>query len=155
MEIISTEQGGGPIHTELADWFSLTCSYDGRDTGGRAIGRRLFERAGLTPDDVDVATVFDHFTMAVPLTLEQYGFCHEGEGGAFIESGATRWPDGALPVNTHGGSNGEAFIHGANHVPEAVRQLRGHAVNQVSGAEIAFVNGSITDPAGAILLARA
>lgn len=155
VEIISTEQGGGPIHTELADWFSLTCSYDGRDTGGRAIGRRLFERAGLTPDDVDVATVFDHFTMAVPLTLEQYGFCHEGEGGAFIESGATRWPDGALPVNTHGGSNGEAFIHGANHVPEAVRQLRGHAVNQVSGAEIAFVNGSITDPAGAILLARA
>jgi acetyl-CoA acetyltransferase len=113
----------------------------------------LFARAGLTAGDVDVAMVFDHFTMAVPLTLEQYGFCGEGEGGPFIESGATRWPDGALPVNTHGGSNGEAFIHGANHVPEAVRQLRGEAANQVPGAEVALVSGSITDPAGAILLA--
>jgi acetyl-CoA acetyltransferase len=155
VEVLAAEQGGGPIHTELADWFSLTCSYDGRDAGGRAIGDRLFARAGLAPSDVDVAMVFDHFTMAVPLTLEQYGFCGEGEGGPFIESGATRWPDGALPVNTHGGSNGEAFIHGANHVLEAVRQLRGEAASQVAGAEVAFVNGSITDPGGAMLLGRA
>ncbi len=154
VEVLAAEQGSGPIHTELADWFSLTCSYDGRDTAGRAIGNRLFARADVAPADVDVAMVFDHFTMAVPLTLEQYGFCGEGEGGPFIESGATRWPDGALPVNTHGGSNGEAFIHGANHVLEAVRQLRGDAANQVPGAEVAFVNGSITDPAGAILLGR-
>jgi len=57
-------------------------------------------------------------------------------------------------VNTHGGSNGEAFIHGFNHLPEAVRQLRGAAVNQVDGCEVAFVNGSITDCAGAVLLSR-
>jgi hypothetical protein len=56
-------------------------------------------------------------------------------------------------VNTHGGSNGEAFIHGFNHLPEAVRQLRGDAANQVEGCRVAFVNGSVTDPAGAILLA--
>ena len=98
--------------------------------------------------------VFDHFTMAVPLTLEQYGFCPIGKGGPFVESGATRWPDGSVPVNTHGGSNGEAFIHGFNHIPEAVRQLRGTAVNQVEGCDVAFVNGSITDPSGAVLLRR-
>ena len=108
----------------------------------------------MTPDDVDVAMFFDHFTMAIPLSLEQYGFCPLGEGGPMIESGATRWPDGSLPVNTHGGSNGEAFIHGVNHTPEAVRQLRGTSTCQVEGAEIALVTGAITDPSGAILLRR-
>jgi acetyl-CoA acetyltransferase len=154
VRVAGAEQGAGPIHTQLADWFERTASYDERDHGGRFIARRLFARSGLIPADVDVAMIFDHFSMAVPLSLEQYGFCGEGEGGMFIESGATRWPHGSLPVNTHGGSNGEAFIHGFNHVPEAVRQLRGTAVNQVKDAHVAFVNGSITDPSGALLLTR-
>jgi acetyl-CoA acetyltransferase len=153
VRVLAAAQGGGPIHTELADWFRFTASYDDRDHGARFVARQLFAEADLTPADVDVAMVFDHFTMAIPLTLEQYGFCALGEGGPFVESGATRWPSGSLPVNTHGGSNGEAFIHGFNHLPEAVRQLRGDAVNQVDGCRVAFVNGSVTDPAGAILLA--
>jgi acetyl-CoA acetyltransferase len=147
-------EGEHPIHVELAVYFAETGDFSGKVTGGRSIGRRLFQSAGLAPDDVDVAMIFDHFTMAVPLTLEQYGFCGEGEGGPFIESGATRWPGGRLPVNTHGGSNGEAFIHGVNHLAEAVRQVRGTAANQVEGCEVAFVNGSITDFAGAVLLHR-
>jgi hypothetical protein len=57
-------------------------------------------------------------------------------------------------VNTHGGSNGEAFIHGVNHVPEAVRQLRGTSTCQVDDAQVALVTGAITDPAGAVLLGR-
>ena len=154
VRVLAGAQGEHPIHTQLAVYFSETGDFGGRDTGGWAIGRRLFGSAGIDPDDVDVALIFDHFTMAVPLTLEQYGFCPEGAGGAFIESGATAWPGGSLPVNTHGGSNGEAFIHGCNHLNEAVRQLRGTAVNQVPACEIAFVNGSITDCAGAVLLAR-
>ncbi|HEX4778434.1 MAG TPA: thiolase, partial [Acidimicrobiia bacterium] len=152
--VLAAAHGGGPIHTQLADWFRFTSSYDERDHGGRHVARQLFERARISPADVDVAMIFDHFTMAVPLTLEQYGFCALGDGGPFVESGATRWPGGALPVNTHGGSNGEAFIHGMNHLPEAVRQLRGTAANQVDRCEVAFVNGSITDPAGAVLLAK-
>ena len=104
--------------------------------------------------DVDVAMIFDHFTMAVPLSLEQYGFCGIGEGGPMIESGATTWPDGGLPVNTHGGSNGEAFLHGVNHIPSAVRQIRGTSTSQVDGAEVALVTGAITDPSGAVLLGR-
>ncbi len=148
-------QGEHPIHVALSDYFAFGGDFGrGQKNGGIAIGERLFAMAGMVPADVDVAMVFDHFTMAVPLTIEQYGFCPMGEGGPFVESGATRWPDGALPVNTHGGSNGEAFVHGFNHIPEAVRQLRGTAVNQVAGCEVAFVNGSITDPAGAVLLRR-
>lgn len=141
----------GPIHVDLATFFAETALYGERDTGALRFGRELFAHAGLSPHDVDAAMIFDHFTMAVPLSLEQYGFCELGGGGPFVESGATA-PGGTLPVNTHGGSNGEAFVHGVNHLSEAVRQVRGTAANQVDGAEIAFVCGSITDPSGAVLL---
>lgn len=152
--VLAQAMGAGPIHIALADYFRTSSSFDERDHAGRHIAKQVFGRAGLTPGDVDVAMFFDHFTMAVPLSLEQYGFCALGEGGPMIESGATRWPAGALPVNTHGGSNGEAFVHGVNHWPEAVRQLRGTSTSQVDGAEVALVTGAITDPAGAVLLGR-
>ncbi len=150
--VLGQVQYGAPIHTQLCEFFATTAAFGERDGGAVTAGHRLFGEVGITPADVDVALVVEPFTVAVPLALEQYGFCSRGEGGPFIASGATRWPDGSLPVNTHGGSNGEAFIHGVNHLPEAVRQLRGTACNQVAGAEIAFVCGAISDPAGAVLL---
>jgi acetyl-CoA acetyltransferase len=150
--VLAQAQYGAPIHTQLADFFTTTAAFGEREGGAVVAGRRLFAEAGVQPGDVDVAMIVEPFTVAVPLALEQYGFCGRGEGGPFIESGATRWPDGALPVNTHGGSNGEAFIHGVNHLPEAVRQLRGTACNQVDGAEVTFVCGAISDPSGAVLL---
>ena len=152
VRVLAQVQYGAPIHMDLARFFATTPAYGERDGGAVAAGRRLFGPAGVTPADVDVAMIVEPFTMAVPLALEQYGFCPMGEGGPFIESGATRWPDGSLPVNTHGGSNAEAFVHGVNHLPEAVRQLRGTACNQVEGAEVAFVCGAISDPSGAVLL---
>ena len=150
--VLSQVQYGAPIHTELAPFFATTAAFGERETGAVAAGRRLFAQAGVAPADVDVAMIVEPFSVAVPLALEQYGFCAMGDGGPFIESGATRWPGGGLPVNTHGGSNGEAFVHGVNHLPEAVRQLRGSACSQVEGAEIAFVCGAISDPSGAVLL---
>lgn len=152
VHVLAQVQCDGPIHTELCDFFATTAFYGERTGGAQRAAPELFGAAGCSPSDVDVAMIFDHFTMAVPISLEQWGFCGLGEGGPFIESGGTRWPDGALPVNTHGGSNGEAFIHGANHLNEAVRQLRHGAANQVEGAQIAFVCGSVTDPGGAVLL---
>jgi acetyl-CoA acetyltransferase len=152
--VLAQAMGAGPIHVALADYFRTSSSFTDYDHAGRHIAKQLFARAGLQPHDVDVAMIFDHFTMAVPLSLEQYGFCGIGEGGPVIESGATMWPDGAVPVNTHGGSNGEAFIHGVNHLPEAVRQIRGMSTSQVEGAEVALVTGAITDPSGAVLLGR-
>jgi acetyl-CoA acetyltransferase len=152
--IMSFAQGEHPGHYGLADYFRYTGVFGGRDTGGTFIGRTLFDRAGVTPADVDAAMIFDHFTPAVLMSLEQYGFCPIGDGGPFVEAGETRWPSGKIPVNTHGGSTSESSIHGFNHYPEAVRQLRGTAYNQVSNCEIVFVCGAITDPAGAVLLRR-
>src|SRR5262249_40874187 len=132
--VLAQVQYGAPIHTELAGFFATTAAFGERDSGAVVASQRLFASAGIAPSDVDVAMIVEPFTPAVLLALEQYGFCDRGESGPFVESGATRWPGGALPVNTHGGSNGEAFIHGVNHLPEAVRQLRGTACNQVADA---------------------
>lgn len=152
VRVLSQVQYGAPIHVDLGNFFATTAAFGERDGGAVTAAPRLFGEAGIRPGDVDVAQIVEPFTVAVPLALEQYGFCARGESGPFIESGATRWPDGALPVNTHGGSNGEAFIHGVNHLPEAVRQLRGTAANQVAGAEVAFICGAVSDPSGAVLL---
>jgi acetyl-CoA acetyltransferase len=110
-------------------------------SGHRPVARRLFEMAGITPADVDVALLYDHFSPMVLMQLEDYGFCAIGEGGDFVAEGNIRWPTGSIPVNTHGGNLSEAYIIGMTHIREAVEQLRGTAVNQVEGAEIALVTG--------------
>ena len=90
VRVLGQVQYGAPIHTELAAFFATTAAFGEREGGAVTAGRRLFADAGLTPADVDVAMVVEPFTIAVPLALEQYGFCAMGEGGPFIESGATR-----------------------------------------------------------------
>lgn len=100
-----------------------------------------FGQAGITPADVDVAELYDPFTMAVIMQLEEYGFCGPGEGGAFVESGATRL-DGAIPTNTGGGQLSGFYCTGFTAVTEGIRQMRGDGeATQVPGAEIALVSG--------------
>lgn len=107
----------------------------------RGLSAELFERAGVTPGDIDVAEIYDHFTGMVLIALEDHGFCRRGEAAAFVEDGNIR-PSGALPLNTHGGNLSEAYMHGMNHIVEGVRQLRGISPSQVEGAKLAFVAGA-------------
>ncbi len=104
-----------------------------------ACARLLFARAGLTPDDIDVAQVYENFSPLVFLVLEAYGFCGPGEAASFIADGNLDI-DGALPTNTHGGLLGEAYIHGINSIQEGVRQVRGTAVNRVDRVQHALVS---------------
>jgi acetyl-CoA acetyltransferase len=123
-------------------------------SGHRPVAKRVYEMAGITPDDVDVALLYDHFSPLVLMQLEDYGFCPIGEGGPFVAEGNTRL-DGKIPTNTHGGHLSEAYIIGMTHVREAVEQLRGVAVNQVQGAEIALVTGGPASlPVSGTLLRR-
>jgi acetyl-CoA acetyltransferase len=122
--------------------------------GGTGVARRLWAHAGLGPADVDVAELYDHFSGLVLLTLEDFGFCARGEGGPYAASGALAWPDGALPMNTHGGSLSEAYIHGLNHVVEGVRQLRGESTCPVDGAQVCLVTSAAGVPTSALLLGR-
>ena len=104
-------------------------------------GPEAFGRAGVTPDDIDVALLYDCFTIVVLLQLEDYGFCKKGEGGPFVEGGRIA-PGGKLPVNPSGGLLAEGYGGGMLHVIEAVRQLRGETGDrQVSGAGTALVSG--------------
>ena len=115
--------------------------------GASGVAQRLWSGAGMSTTDIDVAMVYDHFTGLVLLTLEDFGFCGVGEGGPYFA-------ETSLPMNTHGGSLSEAYIHGLNHVVEGVRQLRGEATVQVDDARTCLVTGAAGVPTSALVLVR-
>jgi acetyl-CoA C-acetyltransferase len=120
--------------------------YDLTSTAATDAGRRAFATAGVTPADIDYASIYDSFTITVLLQLEDLGFCPKGQGGRFVEGGARLAGSGTLPVNTDGGglcNNHPAFRGGMTKVIEAVRQLRGEATRevQVAGCTLALVSG--------------
>src|SRR5699024_6438793 len=107
-------------------------------------GKAAFEMAGITHNDIDVAQIYDSFTITVLLTLEALGFCKPGEGGDFVSEQRTA-PGGAFPMNTNGGGLSYAHpgMYGIFLLIEAVRQLRGECMErQVPDAKIALVNGT-------------
>ncbi|GAA2064028.1 lipid-transfer protein [Streptomyces albiaxialis] len=110
------------------------------------VARQLWRTARCGPSDVDVAILYDHFTPFVLAQLEEFGFCGRGEGGPFVA-------EETLPLNTHGGQLGEAYLHGMNGIAEAVRQLRGTSVNQVRGAERVLVTAGTGVPTSGLVLA--
>ena len=145
--------GEGHTHEHISQAHSLTTS------AAREAGERAYAMAGLAPRDMDFAQLYDCFTPTVLIELEDLGFCAKGEGGAFLESGATL-PGGTLPVNTHGGllshchpgNPGSMFA-----LTETVWQLR-HAAGarQVRDAGVALVHaqGGIMSSHTALILGR-
>jgi acetyl-CoA acetyltransferase len=113
--------------------------------------RKLWGSAAMAPDDVQVAILYDHFTPMVLMQLEAFQFCGRGEAKDFIAGGRIEL-GGQLPVNPHGGQLGEAYIHGMNGIEEAVRQLRGTAVNQVADVEHVLVTSGPGVPTSALIL---
>jgi acetyl-CoA C-acetyltransferase len=107
-------------------------------------GRLAFEHAGVTHKDIDIAMIYDSFTITVLTTLENLGFCKRGEGGAFVTGGRLRY-DGELPINTDGGglSSNHPGMRGMFLVIEAVKQLRGECgPRQVKDCRIALAHGT-------------
>jgi acetyl-CoA acetyltransferase len=120
----------------------------------RHVAETLYRRAGLGPADIDVAQLYDCFTVTVLLELEDWGFCKKGDGGPFAASGALGL-GGELPVNTAGGHLSEGYVHGMNHVLEGVRQIRGTSTSQVPGAQTCLVASTPLPPGSALILRAA
>jgi acetyl-CoA acetyltransferase len=118
------------------------------------VARQLYATSGLGPADIGGAIIYDHFTPMVLPQLELFGFCERGEAKDFIRDGNLEI-GGRLPLNTHGGQLGEAYIHGMNGIAEAVRQLRGQSTNPVEGIDHMLVTAGTTVPTGGLILTRA
>ncbi len=150
-------QGAVPIlaaaQGSARDQYVMTSYYRG-DLGipeMGIVGRELWRQSGLGPDDMDTAVLYDHFTPYVLMQLEELGFCGRGEAPGFIADGAIEL-GGRLPLNTHGGQLGEAYIHGMNGIAEAVRQMRGSSVNQVERARHVLVTAGTGVPTSGLVL---
>ncbi|RPK61854.1 lipid-transfer protein [Streptomyces sp. ADI96-02] len=140
--VVAAAQGAGRAQEQMTSFYR-----DGL-TGlpeTSVVARQLWRSSGLGPADIDVAILYDHFTPFVLMQLEEFGFCGPGEGGAFV---AAR----ELPLNTHGGQLGEAYLHGMNGIAEAVRQIRGTSVNQARGAARTLVTAGTGVPTSGLIL---
>jgi acetyl-CoA acetyltransferase len=118
-----------------------------------ATAATLYPIAELTPDDIDVAEIYDPFTPMVLMQLEAYGFAKRGESSNLFQDGSLEL-DGRVPMNTHGGHLGEGYLHGFGHIVEATRQVRGNAVNQVPNAKTVLVTAGVGVPTSAIILSK-
>ncbi|MTV23882.1 lipid-transfer protein [Nitriliruptoraceae bacterium ZYF776] len=114
----------------------------------------LYRRAGLGPQDIDVAQLYDCFTITMLLQYPDYGFCAPDEVNDFVADGNAGL-GGAVPSNTAGGNLSEGYIHGMNHVLEGVRQIRGTSTSQVEGAEVALVTSAPPPGTSALILVKA
>ncbi len=152
--VSASANGGAGRWGQAIVWMQMPDEYFA-SSGHRTSAANLYRMAGMGPEDVDVALLYDHFTPMVLMQLEDYGLCGIGESGPFVADGNIRFPGGKVPVNTHGGNLSEAYIIGMTHVKEAVEQLRGTAVNQVEDAEVALVTGGPASiPVSSLLLRR-
>ncbi|MEU9994716.1 lipid-transfer protein [Streptomyces sp. NPDC050848] len=141
--IVAAAQGAGRAQE------AMTSFYRDDLTGLPEMGvvaRQLWQTSGLAPGDIDVGILYDHFTPFVLMQLEEFGFCGPGEAADFVAADA-------LPLNTHGGQLGEAYLHGMNGIAEAVRQVRGTSVNQIPGAARTLVTAGTGVPTSGLILA--
>jgi acetyl-CoA acetyltransferase len=125
--------GQGQTSWEVAQRPDLTATMAAKS------GVTAFKMAGIAPKDIDVAQFYDCFTITPIMSLEDYGFCKHGQGGAFVGDGGIGW-DGGLPFNTSGGLLSETGMPGMQLVIEGVRQMRGEANLQVAGAQKGIVS---------------
>lgn len=127
--------GFGQGHTS----WEVALRPDMTTTAAAISGATAFKMAGLTPKDIDVAQIYDCFTITVLLTLEDYGFCRKGQGGEFVAGGRIEL-GGELPINTSGGLLSETGMPGLQLVIEGVRQMRGSSVTQAKNARNCIVS---------------
>jgi acetyl-CoA acetyltransferase/uncharacterized OB-fold protein len=135
---------------ERIDWDQSTLTHEPQVLGQSA---HLWTRTSLRPTDVDVAELYDGFTMNCLSWIEALGFCGIGDARDFLDGGKNIARDGLLPLNTHGGQLSHGRTHGMGLLHEAISQLRGEAGDrQVADARVGVVSSGGLTPSGVLLL---
>lgn len=140
--VTGSAMGSGP------DAYAMTFFY-GHELGvtpAAAVAPELWRNTGLEPGDIDVVQFYDAFTPQVRVSFQEYGFCPDGEGVAYL--------DEAPAFNTSGGGLSEAYVHGFNLLVEGVRQVRGTSTGQVRNVEHCLVTSGAVVPTGALVLSK-
>ncbi|UUN27917.1 lipid-transfer protein [Streptomyces sp. FIT100] len=140
--VVAAAQGAGRAQEQMTSYYRDELT--GLPEMG-VVARQLWRSSGLGPGDIEVGILYDHFTPYVLMQLEEFGFCKPGEAADFVAADT-------LPLNTHGGQLGEAYLHGMNGIAEAVRQLRGTSVNQIPGAATTLVTAGTGVPTSGLVL---
>jgi acetyl-CoA acetyltransferase/uncharacterized OB-fold protein len=136
--------------TERLEWDQSTLTHEPQVLGQSA---HLWSRTSLRPADVDVAELYDGFTINCLSWIEGLGFCGIGEAKDFLDGGKNIARDGVLPLNTHGGQLSHGRTHGMGLIHEAITQLRGDGGNrQIADAKVAAVATGGLATSGALLL---
>lgn len=133
--LLASAQGISPRY-ELTGHFNERYSTANFQT----VAPRLWAQAGIGPEDVDVAQIYENFTGGVVMSIVDHGFCRADTAQAFFTH-ENLTLGGKLPINTSGGNLAECYMHGLELVVEAARQIRGTSTNQVSNAAISMVAG--------------
>ena len=131
-------------------------------SAGAQSGPMAFGEAGVTPDEIDIAMIYDSFTITVAVCVEDLGFCGKGEIGAYVEGGRLAFDSGEGPaLNTDGGglSSNHPGMRGIFLLLESARQLRGESTSQVPDAQLAVAHGNGgllggTHTGGTVILAK-
>ncbi len=146
--IEAAAQGSGRAQEMMTSYYEVDLA--GLDEMG-VVARQLWRTSGLGPDDIQTAVLYDHFTPYVLSQLEELGFCGRGEAKDFVRDGNIEL-GGRLPLNTHGGQLGEAYLHGMNGIAEGARQVRGTSVNQVDDVHHVVVTAGTGVPTSGLIL---
>jgi acetyl-CoA acetyltransferase len=148
---VRIEAVGSALHGRASwdQWADMT------ETAAAHAGAHLWSRTDMTPSDVDVAGLYDGFTVLTLFWLEGLRFCGKGESGPFVEGGSRIALDGELPLATGGGQLSAGRLHAFGHLYEVCLQLRGQAAGrQVTGAEVGAVSAGAGPLASCLLLRR-
>ena len=138
-------------------WWAVYFDENGKrhreKVGPKGLAKQVYEIAGLGPEDLDAAVIYDAFSPIVLWQLESFGLCGPGEAKDFVKDGNLEL-GGRLPSNTHGGQLSEAYIHGMNGVNEGVRLIRGTSHNQPDKNDHVLVTAGVGIPTSGMILGK-
>jgi acetyl-CoA acetyltransferase len=150
-EIVATAQ----THNDHPmTWFENRALVATEESPTRHVADKLYEHSGLTPQDIDVAHLYDCTSFTFLHNLEEARLCERGEAAGLVAESGSLAADGRRPANTNGGDLAGGYSHGFRHVLEAARQVTGRAHNQVANAEMALVMGAQLGPTSGAILRR-